>query len=164
MTAIDRPVRRLIAQEAADWFVANRAGPTAKERQTFAAWLKASPVHVEEYLALSVIARDLRAACEDSPEAHAALLARAQVEEHSTTEPFWPRIVTGVRGVASNRWHAAAVMMAGFVILSLGLVRAVVSQSNHSYTGARVCCGASTLKHTTVKTRPAACRMVLLCI
>jgi len=48
--------RSAIAQEAADWFVANRAGLTAQERQSFTAWLKASPVHIEEYLALSVMA------------------------------------------------------------------------------------------------------------
>jgi transmembrane sensor len=120
MSATDRPVRSLIGQEAADWFVVNRAAPTAKERQAFAAWLKVSPVHVEEYLAVSVLARDLRAACEDSPEALAGLLARAQVEEDSVVETFCPRVVTGVRGVASKRWQPAAVM-AGFVILSLGL-------------------------------------------
>jgi len=121
MSANDRRVRSLIAQQAADWFVANRAGPTATERQTFAAWLKVSPVHVEEYLAHAVIARDLRGACEHSPEALAELLARAQLEEDSKVEPFWPRVITGVRGVSSTRWQTAAVTMAAFVMLSLGL-------------------------------------------
>ena len=37
MTANDRSVRDLIAQEAADWFVANRASPTAEERHSLAA-------------------------------------------------------------------------------------------------------------------------------
>jgi transmembrane sensor len=121
MSANDRRVRSLIAQEAADWFVANRAGPTATARQTFAAWLKVSPVHVEEYLALAVIARDLRGACEHSPEALAGLLARAQLEEDPRVEPFWPRVITGVTGVASTRWKTAALAMAAFVMLSLGL-------------------------------------------
>src|ERR1700733_5435260 len=40
--------RNFIAQEAAEWFVANREGLSAKERDAFAAWLNVSPVHVEE--------------------------------------------------------------------------------------------------------------------
>jgi len=46
-------------------------GSHAEERQSFAAWLRTSPMHVEEYLAHSVIARDLHKACEYSEEASA---------------------------------------------------------------------------------------------
>jgi ferric-dicitrate binding protein FerR (iron transport regulator) len=63
MSATEDRVRELIAQQAADWLVAHRAGLSADERRSFAAWLKVSPVHVEEYLTLSVIASDLREAC-----------------------------------------------------------------------------------------------------
>ena len=79
MSANDERVRGLIAQEAADWFVANRAGLAARERDSFAVWIKTSPVHVEEYLALSVMARDLRAACEDPQGSIDELLARGDV-------------------------------------------------------------------------------------
>jgi ferric-dicitrate binding protein FerR (iron transport regulator) len=58
-------VRSLIIQEAADWFVANRAGLAAAERRHFATWLRASPAHVQEYLGLAALARDLPAACVD---------------------------------------------------------------------------------------------------
>jgi ferric-dicitrate binding protein FerR (iron transport regulator) len=53
MSAREEQVRSLIAQDAADWFVASRAGLTASERNDFGKWPKASPVHVEEYLALA---------------------------------------------------------------------------------------------------------------
>jgi len=114
-------VRSLIAQEAADWFVANRAGLAAQERQSFTAWLQASPVHVEEYLALSVIARDLRAACETPQSAIDDLLARARHEEDSPIRPLWPRLVEALR-TSSPRWQTAAVAMAAIGVVSVGLL------------------------------------------
>ena len=122
MSTNDERVRGLITQEAADWFVANRAGLTTEESHTFAAWLKASPVHVEEYLTLSVIARDLRQACEDSQGSVDALLARARLEEHTPVQLLWPRVVASVRDVASHRWQTVAVSMAAIGALSLGLL------------------------------------------
>src|SRR5450631_2449226 len=122
MSTNDERVRGLITQEAADWFVANRAGLTTEERHTFAAWLKASPVHVEEYLTLSVIARDLRQACEDSQGSVDALLARARAEDDTPLRPpLWPRVIAPVRSMSSRRWLTAALTMAAVVGLSLGL-------------------------------------------
>jgi transmembrane sensor len=122
MSTNDERVRGLITQEAADWFVANRAGLTTEERHTFAAWLKASPVHVEEYLTLSVIARDLRQACEDSQGSVDALLARARLEEHTPVQLLWPRVIASVRDVAAHRWQSIAVTMAAIGALTLGLL------------------------------------------
>lgn len=120
MNASEGRVRSLIAQEAADWFVANRAGLTANERNGFAAWLRASPVHVEEYLALSVIARDLREACEAPQYSVDDLLARARQEEDTPVRPFWPRLVETLL-TPSPRWQAVAVM-AALAVVSLGLL------------------------------------------
>jgi transmembrane sensor len=122
MSTNDERVRGLITQEAADWFVANRTGLTTEERHTFAAWLKASPVHVEEYLTLSVIARDLRKACEDSQGSVDALLAHARLEEHTPVQPLWPHVIASVRNVSSHRWQTVAVSMAAIGALSLGLL------------------------------------------
>jgi transmembrane sensor len=122
MSTNDERVRGLITQGAADWFVANRAGLTPEERHTFAAWLKASPVHVEEYLTLSVIARDLRQACEDSQGSVDALLARARLEEHTPVQLLWPRVIASVRDVAAHRWQTVAVTMAAIGALTLGLL------------------------------------------
>jgi transmembrane sensor len=115
-------VRRLIAQDAAEWFVANRAGLSARERQNFAAWLKASPLNVEEYLAFSVIARDLREVCRESPESLDALLARAQAEDASAVTPLWPRLATGL--TAAGGWRttalgALACAVAGLAVLAV---------------------------------------------
>lgn len=51
---------RLIAQRAAEWFVANRSDElSAEERTEFVAWLKASPMHMREYLAIAGVSGDL---------------------------------------------------------------------------------------------------------
>jgi len=133
MSAREEQVRSLIAQDAADWFVAGRAGLTADERNDFATWLKASPVHVEEYLALEVIGRNLRAACEASQNSIDELLDRARREEDSPVRPFWARLVEGLR-TPSPRWQAAAMATAVLGVVSFGLLvlwslRAVVHVS-----------------------------------
>jgi len=53
---------RDVTLEAAEWYVANRAGLDATQRVTFARWLKFSPANVKEYLAIAALAGDLRAA------------------------------------------------------------------------------------------------------
>ena len=117
-------VRNFIAQEAAEWFVANREGLSAKERDAFVEWLRASPVHVEEYLAFSVIARDLREAGKESPGSVDAIIARARLEKDALMERLWPRMITAVGGVAARRWRTAAVALAACAVVSLGLFAA----------------------------------------
>jgi len=96
MTATDDPVRDLITRQAADWFIGNRAGLPANKRQSFTAWLKTSPLHVEEYLTLSVIARDLRETCEHSQSSLDALLARARDESPAAVQALRPRSFSGI--------------------------------------------------------------------
>ena len=98
MSVTSERVRALIAQEAADWFIANRAGLTARELNTFAAWLKASPVHVEEYLAMSVIARDLPEAREGSEVSLDVLVNRARLEEDNPPRSLLLRSIRGLAG------------------------------------------------------------------
>lgn len=121
MSAREEQVRSLIAQDAADWFVASRAGLTPSQRDDFATWLKASPVHVEEYLALEVIGRHLRAACETSQNSIDELLERARLVEDAPVQPFWPRSVGSPR-TSAPRWQAAAFAMAAVGALGLGLL------------------------------------------
>ena len=120
MSARENQVRSLIAQDAADWFVASRAGLTANERNAFATWLKASPLHVEEYLALEVIGRDLRKACEASQSYVDELLARVRHED-AAGGSIWPRLIEGLRA-PSPRWQTAAVAIAALGVVSLGLL------------------------------------------
>ena len=54
MRTRDVQVREIIADQAGEWFVAHRAGSlSAAERREFEAWLRASPIHVEEYLGVA---------------------------------------------------------------------------------------------------------------
>jgi transmembrane sensor len=121
LSSNEERVRTLITQQAADWFVANRAGITGREREAFGAWLKASPVHVEEYLTLSVIARDLREAGVASAESVETIVARARAEDDSPVRPLWPRLFVAVSDVPARRWQTAAATMAALAVVSLGL-------------------------------------------
>jgi len=122
MSTNDERLRDLIAQQAADWFVVNRAEPSAREREEFATWLKTSPVHVEEYLGLALIARDLREIGADPQSSVEAMVARAHAAEDEPIQPLLPRILGTTRDALSPRWHAAAVTLAMFAVLSLGLL------------------------------------------
>ena len=63
MSPTDAQIRSAITQVAADWYTAHRAGPlTETDRAAFLAWLKASPIHIEEYLAVTALERALGAA------------------------------------------------------------------------------------------------------
>ena len=123
MTSKEEQVRTAIAEQAADWLVANDEGSLdARQAAALAAWLKASPIHIEEFLRVSVIARDLREARTDPEYSLETVLARARVEEDTPVRlPLWPRAFAPVRGVSSRSWLTAAVAMAAVVGLSLGL-------------------------------------------
>jgi transmembrane sensor len=62
MNKDENPVRRLVAQQAVEWHLANRGGLDREQAAQFAEWLKASPLHVEEYLTLAQLGADLQAA------------------------------------------------------------------------------------------------------
>jgi transmembrane sensor len=81
MVPTNAEVLEAIGQQAGHWFVANRAGPLSEsDRAAFVAWLRASPVHVEEYLGMAAIARDLPAAADDPAAPLEMLLAAASAE------------------------------------------------------------------------------------
>jgi transmembrane sensor len=123
MTSNEEKVRAAIAEQAGEWFVANDEEPLdARDSAALAAWLKTSPVHVEEFLGVSAIARDLKEARSDPEYSLEAVLARARAEDDSPVEPLWPRVVDAVRGRTSRRWPTAAVAMAACAVLSLGLL------------------------------------------
>src|ERR1700751_1477799 len=74
-------VHELVAEEAADWFVANREGLDATQSAAFAAWLKASPRNIEEYLSITLIGRELRTASGDPTVSFEDLIKRALEQE-----------------------------------------------------------------------------------
>jgi transmembrane sensor len=122
MMSNDEKIRAAIAEQAGEWFVANDEGPLdAQDSAALAAWLKTSPVHIEEFLAVSTIARDLKQARTDPQYSLEAILARARAGDEGSVRRLWPRMIEAVRGRTSGRWVTAAVAMAACAVLSLGL-------------------------------------------
>ena len=118
MTEHEDKVSAAIAEQAGEQFVANDAGPLGvQESEALAAWLKASPAHVEEFLGVSVIARDLRELKSDPEYSLEAVLEHARAAGDAV-QPLWPR--TG--GMRSLRWQPAAAALAACAVLSLGLL------------------------------------------
>jgi transmembrane sensor len=111
-----------IAEEAAEWFVANREDRLdAVQRGMFAAWLKTSPLHVEEYLGVALIARDLR-----QPAAHPAmsvdeLVAHARGDE-SNVRPIGTRVLPSATETPGARWPRPAFTGALAAAAALALV------------------------------------------
>jgi transmembrane sensor len=107
-------VRTAIAEQAGEWFVANEDGPLdAQDSAALAAWLRASPAHIEEFLGVSAIARDLKEARTHPEYSLEAILARARAEEMNAA----------VQDSPSRRWYTAAATAAAAAcaLLSLGL-------------------------------------------
>jgi transmembrane sensor len=93
MTPSNEQIRLAIAEQASAWFVENRGGPLDPEaRSGFMAWLRASPVHVGEYLAIAGLERDLATAASAKTTLLEPLLARAraQIEDVVTLERSVP--------------------------------------------------------------------------
>jgi transmembrane sensor len=122
MNSNEERVRAAIAEQAGEWFVANEEGPLdTRDSAALAAWLKASPIHIEEFLGVSAIARDLKAAGTDPEYSLEAILARAQAEEDPPVQPRWVHAIDAVRVRPSRGWFTAAVATAACAVLSLGV-------------------------------------------
>jgi len=102
-------VRTLIAQQSAEWFVANRAGLSDTERDAFVGWLKTSPVHVQEYLLVASVARDLWQARSASGDSVEAIAAAAQATEESASRVFGPRLTDRLHELLPRRRGRAVV-------------------------------------------------------
>jgi transmembrane sensor len=122
MSASEERVRDLITQQAADWFVANRAELSQQQRDAFSAWLRASPLHVEEYLGVAVTARDLKEACDLPDNSIDAVVARARADDTSLIRPIWPRVLAPFGELLSFDWQKAAVSVAALGAVGFGFV------------------------------------------
>jgi transmembrane sensor len=120
MTSKDEQVQSTIAAQASEWFVANNERPLdGEESAALVAWLKASPRHIEEFLGVAVIARDLSAASADPEHSVETLVARARQDDGGRVQSFWPRLFAPVIDLPVRRWQTAA---ATVVALSLATV------------------------------------------
>jgi transmembrane sensor len=121
MNSNEDRVRAAIAEQAGEWFVANEEEPLdARDAAALAAWLKASPVHIEEFLGVSAIALSLKEAGTDPQYSLEAILARARAEDGPAVHPLWSRTIAAVRDRPPRRWFAA-VATAACAVLSVGL-------------------------------------------
>jgi transmembrane sensor len=125
MTPSDEQIRLAIAEQASEWFVENRGGPLDREaRSRFMAWLKASPVHVREYLAIAGIARDLDTAANTTEIPLEPLLARARAKTDLvvTLDPSAPgHAPVATRARVPRVWLRATAAALAFLALAAAL-------------------------------------------
>jgi len=119
MISNEEKVRAAIAEQAGEWLVASDEGPLGtQEAAALAGWLKTSPVHVEEFLGVSAVARDLREARADPEYTLEAILARARAEDDTPVQPLWSRLVSAVGGQPRGRLLTATMSIAAFAVLT----------------------------------------------
>ncbi len=102
MDATQRSIEAAVTRQAAEWFVSQRAGtlPPA-EREKFTAWLRTSPMHVREYLAVSMLARDVGAATESLDTDQ--LVGEARNDPHEDVSVVTPMSVRTALPAAADR-------------------------------------------------------------
>jgi transmembrane sensor len=112
MTPAKDQVRVAAAGQAAEWFIANQdPAPDQERRAAFVAWLRSSPIHIEEYLGVALVSRDLRMASEDLGESLESLLETARADAADRVVPMPSRSVSGpLRPYVTpgRRWAVAA--------------------------------------------------------
>jgi transmembrane sensor len=126
MTLSDEEIRAAIAVQAGEWFIANQAGPLGNEDSAaFLAWLKASPIHVREYIGVARIAHQLPAVIGGPQMPLETFLEQAQVGddrvvsiEVPTPRPQRP----APRFSTSWSWPIATSMAAALVLLVVGAI------------------------------------------
>lgn len=88
MTLTDEQIRLAIAEQAAEWFVAHRMERLdGAKREAFTEWLRASPVHVEEYLRMAAISGELAQASRDPQLPVEAWIAEATSQGSNAEAP-----------------------------------------------------------------------------
>ncbi len=124
MNSNEEKARAAIAEQAGEWFLANKEGPLdARDAAALEAWFKASPVHIEEFLGVSAVARDLQQARSDPDYSVEAILARARAEDEISVKRLWPRATETVRGRPFGGWLPAIAAMAAVAALAVGMLR-----------------------------------------
>jgi transmembrane sensor len=123
MTPNEERVRAAIAEQAGEWFVANDDRPLdARDSEALAGWLTASPVHVEDFLGVTALARDLAKAGDDPEFSVEHCLALARAEDGPAVASLRPRIATPIGRSPRRRWLTAAAATAACGVLVLGLI------------------------------------------
>ena len=126
MSAGDDRERETIAEQAAEWFVANREPLDATQRAAFGEWLRRSPRHEEEYLGLLRLSGRLQSALGDPPSLE-ALLEEVRSEEATNVSPIAARRRAPPAMFSRRPWAysaaAAGVACVGLLLLWGSLIR-----------------------------------------
>ena len=126
MTLTNDQLRAAVTRQAADWFVANQdPAPEYAVRAEFVAWLKASPVHVEEYLGVALVARDLQAVAEDAVGSLESLLELARADASGSVVPgpvFQRHGAPPQRFAMSRRWAFAGAALAATAVIAVAVL------------------------------------------
>jgi len=122
VTPSDEEIRTAIAQQAAEWFIANQAGPLPEEDGTaFLAWLKASPIHVREYLGVARVARHLPAAVGTPQVPLETFLAQAAARDGDSVVSL-PKPASETKPPVVRRWSMAWPIAASLIALAAGVL------------------------------------------
>jgi len=121
MNRNEEQVRAAVANQAGEWFVANHSGTFERaDCAAFIAWLKASPLHIEQYLGVAMISRDLRAAVKDSPLSLESVVEMARADLAASVEtlgrPPAEREPPARRMRSSGLWRYATAVIALLVV------------------------------------------------
>src|SRR3974390_3591662 len=120
MTPSDEQIRSAIAQQAAEWFIANQNGLLGEEDAGESlAWLKASPVNVREYLGIGRVAQHLPAAAGEPRVPLETFLAQAAAGDDSVVSL---RNLAPAKGrfTARDVWSRALPIAASLLALAVG--------------------------------------------
>lgn len=124
MSTEDNDLRNLIAAQAADYFVTRSAGRGSEaDDLQFLEWLRTSPVHVAEYMAIARVAKDARKAAKALNVSLDELVAQARLED--VVVPLRAAHEPGVSGGARKSWGRRVVALAAaaglaFVVVGTG--------------------------------------------
>ena len=122
MTPGDEQIRSAIAQQAAEWFIANETGSFAEEDAAeFLAWLKASPVHLREYLGVARVARRLSAATGGPKMPLETFLAQAAADDDGVVS-LQERASRGERSKTPDLWFRALPIAGSLLALTVGAI------------------------------------------
>jgi transmembrane sensor len=114
-------VQEIVAQEAADWFVANGEGLNDEQRGEFDRWLKRSPVNAEEYRGIAEVARELRAAADPGLSIETLIEQARSSDDEPRVVRIDRRVWRATTVIPQSSWRyaaaAAAVAILGVAVL-----------------------------------------------
>jgi transmembrane sensor len=121
----EKQIRIAITGQAADWFVANDDGLSESEQSELVSWLRDSPKHVQAFLEMSQITRDLTTvdALNLSIE---SLAAAARADDTVDIVTLAPEAAQGGRTSRKRRtrmlWAAPLAAVAALLVVAISLV------------------------------------------